>query len=746
MKKLSKQYNNMAIDLEKYKLKTDTPKVDLSKYKLPEPTPQAPEKKGIFGRLMDIPSKLKSEVETQSKATAQSLGEIGLAKKEGQDYGSTFLQYAGSAVRAGIVDPVVSIAKTGASLLTEGQKERGTKVLGDLAKPFVAGVGELSDKISNIPAIQKFSETPEASTLERNYEAIFNLSAILPVGEAKPLLKASGLGKAGTFVEQGAYRVADEVSDLSKAVFSKSEQQLEKSILTKFEKGVKPLLPGKTTPTQVNKYKTSVVDAVKTINENKNSLKFVTPEGEVISGQTPTSLQQFADSVEQTKKIIFTQYDALAQQSGKAGNVIDLTKVATELDTVINSKSLAISNPQAIVYAQKAKDNLLRFGSIDTATTQDVVQQMNARLQAFYRNPTAEGAGNSVIDAMIANSLRQEADTFITGLTGTEYGALKGQYGSLKAVEKDVIKANLRDARKNVKGLIDYTDIFTGADMIVGIGTMNPTHIASGAVMRGLKEYYKYVNNPNNIVKGMFKDVTKLSEKSIPVTSKNPLGDVGLSIKDISGKSNQSLLGKPNSSLQKTPQIKTPTIEKNAIPKPTTKATTESSLIQEARKYKSADDYGKAIKEKFIKEQGFEPSSMKVVDEWWQGKQTQPYIGIGGQNPDFFINKPTLAELPKSEISKYLKFTEDGKAIYYRGIPKDVETRAIRWGDFLSPDKGKASFYGKVEKYELDPKYIQQLGDLEAVYFNPVDKLKAPKTQSLKEIYNKAKGLGDLLK
>jgi len=170
---------------------------------------------------------------------------------------------------------------------------------------------------------------------------------------------------------------------------------------------------------------------------------------------------------------------------------------------------------------------------------------------------------------------------------------------------------------------------------------------------------------------------------------------------------------------------------------PEAKPSVVEPLIEEAKKYKSADEFVKAQKDKFIKEQGFEPSD-KALADWFEAKQVQPYLGIGGQNPEFFAGKPSLSELPKNEISKYLEFTKDGKAIYYRGIPKDVKTRGIRYGDFLSPNKGKASFYGKVEKYEIDPKYVYQLGDLEAVYFNPKDKLKAPKPQSITEIWNKA--------
>jgi hypothetical protein len=156
--------------------------------------------------------------------------------------------------------------------------------------------------------------------------------------------------------------------------------------------------------------------------------------------------------------------------------------------------------------------------------------------------------------------------------------------------------------------------------------------------------------------------------------------------------------------------------------------------LQDKASGQSFDEWVKGVKDDFVKEQGFKPSSMKVVDDWYQAKQTQPHIGIGGQNPEFFANKPNLSDLPKSEVSKYLKFTPEGKAIYYRGINENVKTRGLRWGDFLSPHKGKASFYGKVERYELDPKYVKQLGDLEAVYFNEADKLKAPIPKSFSQL------------
>jgi len=78
--------------------------------------------------------------------------------------------------------------------------------------------------------------------------------------------------------------------------------------------------------------------------------------------------------------------------------------------------------------------------------------------------------------------MRKQLDDGITGLTGQQYQAIKNEYAALKAVEKDIIKATLRDARKNNKGLLDYTDILTGGDIITGLVTLNPAQLARGGI------------------------------------------------------------------------------------------------------------------------------------------------------------------------------------------------------------------------------------------------------------------------
>lgn len=228
--------------------------------------------------------------------------------------------------------------------------------------------------------------------------------------------------------------------------------------------------------------------------------------------------------MEQTKKAIFEKYDTLAKQTGKAGVTIPVSPISKELDSVIGNKALALTNPKAIQYAKELQDRLSSTGELDATTAQEVVQNYNKSLEAFYRNPTYDTASQAAIDAMVANNMREVLDQRISSLTGSEYAALKGQYGSLKSIERDVIKAALRDSRKNVKGLIDFTDIFSGGQLVHGILSLNPATISQGLTAKAIAAFYKHLNDPNRAIKNMFDAASKLptSKSAVPALLKLP--------------------------------------------------------------------------------------------------------------------------------------------------------------------------------------------------------------------------------
>jgi len=150
---------------------------------------------------------------------------------------------------------------------------------------------------------------------------------------------------------------------------------------------------------------------------------------------------------------------------------------------------------------------------LTTEETQDLIAVLNDGLQAFYKNPSYHTAKRAYVDQMVANSLRKNLDNVILKATGENYQVLKTKYGSLKSIEKEVNHRAVVDARKNPKGLLDFSDVFTGYHAAKGILSLDPTTIGAAATGKSVAWLYRIKNNPNQIVKSMFKDVDKLMQK-----------------------------------------------------------------------------------------------------------------------------------------------------------------------------------------------------------------------------------------
>lgn len=369
-----------------------------------------------------------------------------------------------------------------------------------------------------------------------------------------------------TAVETAAKSV-DNVSD----IFKPSQAKLEKEVVDIFQKGVKPNLQGQQTLGQADKYKSQVVEAVKTIDQNKDILQFTDEAGEIVTGRTPQSLQEFSEAIDQTKRKIYEQYDTIASQAGEAGLKVDGVKIANQLEEVINNQALKLSNPEAVRYAEEVRNRFIKAGEIDAKTAQEVIQNYNNSLKAFYKNPTPEGLTRNAVDALMANQMRQALDEGIDGLTGAQYQSLKNQYGALKTIERDVLRATLRDARKNTKGLIDYTDIFSGGQLVTGLLTLNPGMIAQGAAQKGIAEYFKFLNNPNKAIRDMFETGAKLEKEpgSVPLPTRKQLEAPEEGAPDTSIYSPIELGPRSQSTIdaaeRANPDIKTPTPTKGGI-------------------------------------------------------------------------------------------------------------------------------------------------------------------------------------
>jgi len=343
-----------------------------------------------------------------------------------------------------------------------------------------------------------------------------------PVGNILPYLGLyapkgpRGLGEDITKgVKIGKEIITTGTSDLYKAITEKSPEQVDAYLTKQFTKGVRPSVVGKKTLGQQEAYQERALSGVKTIVENKPNLKILDEFGDA-TGNLPQTLNEFAQGIEQTRKQIFSQYDSLQKSAGQKGAVVELKSIATELKTISEDIVLQDNVPEIVDYVQKRAESLSKRGSYNTEQTQKAIELYNQSLNAFYKNPSYDTATKATVDAMIVNRLRSGLDSVIELTEGAGYQELKNKYGALKTIEKDVIHRSIVDARKNNKGLLDFTDIVSGADAIKGILTMNPAEIARAGFMKGIKEYFKYLNDPNTAIKKLFETAEKYQSSGSP--------------------------------------------------------------------------------------------------------------------------------------------------------------------------------------------------------------------------------------
>lgn len=431
---------------------------------------------------------------------------------------------------AGAVSDVAGIAlgsaaKTVYNALPQ-QGQANLKDIGNGVMQSRPGKATMRGIQSGMEAYGSFKESnPRLAT---NLEAVGNIASAIPVGFG------------GKVVAKEGVNIAKDAANIAKRV---GTSNIDEVIETGISKGIRPSVVGKNSLAQLDQYKTKAKEAVLNIVKNKQNLSYVDEFGESVTGKLPSSLKELTEAVDQTKKRIFSEYSALASKAGGTGVAVDLNKVTSELGKIVNDKVIQTISPETAQYATNLIERFSKQGSFTPEQAQQAIANMNSSLEAFYKNPTYGTYRQAQIDALITNNLRESLDEVITSATGPGYAALKKAYGSLKTIEKDAIKRAVVEGRKNAKGLVDFTDIFSAGDVVMGVATGNPAQVAKGAIQKAVSSYIKRLNSPDNAIKQMFKKVDGAIEKgkstSAPFVPKS-----------MTGKGIQSMKGKGGLSIQ----------------------------------------------------------------------------------------------------------------------------------------------------------------------------------------------------
>jgi len=302
------------------------------------------------------------------------------------------------------------------------------------------------------------------------------------------------------------------------------ENRINGIIDTAISKAIRPSVMGKKTFGQMQGYYTNAREAVKTVYKNKDNLG-LTDEYNQPTKKLPENLNEFSQAIQNTKENIFKQYDTLQQQAGKEGVKINLSPIADEVMRGVNNKALKNLYPEIVDYAQTRVQQLKKAQNFTPEQTQNAIKLLNNSLQSYYKNPTFDTAQKAVIDAAIVNNLRQSLDKSILEMPerlpsesmGNKYSyqQLKNKYSALKTIEQDVNRRAIVDARKNVKGFFDLTDIFSSGQIARGLLSLDPGLIASGIVQKAALNIFQRRNNPNLIIKGMFRNIDKANKQPI---------------------------------------------------------------------------------------------------------------------------------------------------------------------------------------------------------------------------------------
>lgn len=301
---------------------------------------------------------------------------------------------------------------------------------------------------------------------------------------------------------------------------------LDKVINKGIMKGVRPSSEGIVNYGGIKRYMERARDAVKAIFSNKEALHLTDEFGET-TNKLPATLDQFSQAIQKTKEKVFRQYDNMAQAAGEEKARVPLNDIARELEKIANDKINLRLHPEVARYARDKVAALRKLVSMNPEDVQNEIAHANAATKAFQQNPNPQHIKTVAVEALYANLMRKALDSRIEEAVGPGYAELKKTYGALKAIEKDVAHRAIVDARKSNRGLIDFANIGTAAELMKGIATVSATPVTMAAAIKGMVGWYKYLNNPNTAIKNMFRAL-ETGGRSLPAAAGRAAG-MGLS-------------------------------------------------------------------------------------------------------------------------------------------------------------------------------------------------------------------------
>ena len=284
-------------------------------------------------------------------------------------------------------------------------------------------------------------------------------------------------------------------------VVGPADQKITQAITNTFKKGVKYSTANKGDASAVTAYLGKAENAVREIIKDE-------------SVAIPKTMEEFSQAIRDTKINTFKKYHNIAIKSGKEGLTVDLRPVISEMEAIGNSAQLRRVN------ASEA-DRLLKMAAewkthptrVSPAQAETTISELNTMSKSWWNNPNLNDVHAAMNYERTASNVRKQLGKTL-GDAGPEYQELKKVYGSLSTIEKDVTNRATTFGKRNPKGFFDLAGIHGTGKFVYGLAKMDPASMVSGAAIKGAVKYTKFVNNPDRMVKNMFRGAQRQMVKS----------------------------------------------------------------------------------------------------------------------------------------------------------------------------------------------------------------------------------------
>jgi hypothetical protein len=403
----------------------------------------------------------------------------------------------GSLVGGGVLG---APAGPGGSILGAGLLYGAVKKSADLVEDVAKGKKKF--KFGD-PRVSVFSEIEP-------YETTLPTPQIDPENLRKETIEAKRAVEEGLAMEAGG-AVAGRM--LTRTFGSATAKKISKKINANIMKALKPTVAKlKGGHRKIKEYIEKARTALGAIAANRSELHY---DLGAVKGELPQSISNLHEAIDQTKKVYFKDYDKIARATGEKGARVVPTEAIEALRAKLDNKAFQTAAPDTIKYIESVIKRLEKAGGFTPLEAQETIALFNQTTKEALNSPTIDTITRAAVDSEANFHLKRALFEVVESHGGAEYKELRQVYGALTEIEGDVARAVARDMSKGAKGLIDFSDIFTSYVAVESLLTVNPSRFAAAGGARTTAAIYKYWNNPNTLVKGMFKDLDKLTMQQL---------------------------------------------------------------------------------------------------------------------------------------------------------------------------------------------------------------------------------------